>query len=114
MAMNKISNYTEMQNKYCGDCSGIYPIQSQYKGNNKRSGADEGRVTSFVAAVAGGHLCILALNEVNIVAVTTILVLHVGNDPKINFQGRDTTRLGSGVSVIPRDLVHRWLSQSVF
>ena len=39
---------TDMQDKYCGDCYDIYPIQSQY-------------------------------TKVNIVAVTTILVLHVGN-----------------------------------
>ena len=28
--------------------------------------------------VEGRHLCILALNRVNVVAVTTTLVLHVG------------------------------------
>ena len=39
----------------------------------------EGRATSFVVAAKGQHLCILALNKVNIVAVTTILVLHVGS-----------------------------------
>ena len=43
---------------------------------------------------------VLALNKVNIVAVTTILVLYVDNVPKINFQGRETTLLGSGVFVI--------------
>ena len=68
-----------MQDEYCGDCYDIYIIQSQYKGNHKRGGAAEGRVTSFVVAAEGRHLCILALNKVNIVAVTTILVLHVGN-----------------------------------
>ena len=69
---------TDMQDKYCGNCYDIYLIQSQYKGNHKRGGAAEGRATSFVVAAAGRHLCILALNRVNIVAVTTILVLHVG------------------------------------
>ena len=50
---------TDIQNKYCGTCYDIYLIQSQYT-----------KVTvSFV----------LALNKVNIIAVTTILVLHVGN-----------------------------------
>ena len=34
--------------------------------------------TSFVVADKGRHFCILALNRVNVVAVTTILVLHVG------------------------------------
>ena len=70
---------TDMQGKYCGDCYDIYPIQSQYKGNHKRGGAAEGRATSFVVAAEGRHLRILALNRVNIVAVTTILVLPVGN-----------------------------------
>ena len=70
---------TDMQDKYCGDCYDIHPIQSQYKGYHKRGGAAEGRVTSYVVAAAGRHLCILALNWVNIVAVTTILVLHVGS-----------------------------------
>ena len=69
----------DMQDKYCGDCYDIYLIQSQYKGNHKRDGAAEGRATSFVIAAKGRHLCILALNKVNIVAVTTILVLPVGN-----------------------------------
>ena len=55
----------------------IYLIQSQYKGNRKRDGAAEGRVTSSVVSAKGRHLYILALNRVNIVAVTTILVLHV-------------------------------------
>ena len=31
-----------------------------------------------MVAANGRHLCILALNRVNVVAVTTILVLHVG------------------------------------
>ena len=70
---------TDMQNKYCGDCHDIYIIQSQNTGNHKRVGAAEGRATSCVVAAKGRHLCILAVNKVNIVAVTSILVLHVGN-----------------------------------
>ena len=70
---------TDMHDKYCGNRYDIYLIQSQYKGNHKRGGAAEGRATSFVVAAKGRHLCILALNKVNIVAVTTILVVHVGN-----------------------------------
>ena len=66
---------TDMHDKYCGNRYDIYLIQSQYKGNHKRGGAAEGRATSFVVR----RLCIMALNKVNIVAVTTILVLHVGN-----------------------------------
>ena len=73
-----MSNHTDMQDKYCGHCYDIHRVQSQYKGNDKRGGAAEGRVTSFVLTDAGRHLCILALNKVNILAVTTILVLHVG------------------------------------
>ena len=55
---------TDMQDKYCGDCYDIYLMQSQYKENHKKNVA---------------RLCLLALNRVNIVAVTTMLVLHVGN-----------------------------------
>ena len=54
-------NHTDMQDKYyCGHSNDINPIQSQYKGNPNPA--------TFV----------LALNRVNVVAVTTILVLHVG------------------------------------
>ena len=53
-----MSSHTDMQDKYCGDCYDIYPIQNQYT-----------QVATFV----------MALNGVNIVAVTTTLVLHVGN-----------------------------------
>ena len=42
--------------------------------HHKRGGAAFGRATSFEVSF------VLALNKVNIVAVTTILVLHVGND----------------------------------
>ena len=59
---------TDMQDTYCGDCYDIYFIHSQYKGNHKRGAAAKGR-----------QLCILALNKVNIVTITTILVSHVGN-----------------------------------
>ena len=38
----------------------------------------QGRGTSFVVAANGHHLSILALNRVNVVAVATIQVLHVG------------------------------------
>ena len=73
MARNMMSNHTDMQDKYCGDCYDIHPIQSQYTKlaasgrHHKRGGAAEGR-----------HLCIFALNRSNIIAVTAILVLHVG------------------------------------
>ena len=94
---------TDMQDKYCGECYDIYLIQFQYAKvaafgrHHKRGGAAFCRATSFVASF------VLALNKVNIVAVTTILVLHVGNGPKMHFQGRETGCLGSGVFVIPRE-----------
>ena len=37
----------------------------------------QGRATLFVVAANGRHFCILVLNRVNVVAVTTILGLHV-------------------------------------
>ena len=55
---------TEMQGKHCGNCYDIYLTQSQYT---------KVAATSFVVSF------VLAVNKVNIVAVTTMLVLHVGN-----------------------------------
>ena len=78
LARNMMSNHTDMHDKYFGHCHDIHPIRSQYKGNHKRGGAAEGQATSFVVTANGRYLCILALNRVNVVAVTTILVLHVG------------------------------------
>ena len=78
MARNLMSNHTDMQDKYCGDCYEIHAIQSQYTKvaafgrHHKRGGAAFGRAISFVVSF------VLALNSVNIEAVTTILVLHVG------------------------------------
>ena len=79
LARNMISNRTDMYDNHCGDCYDIHTIQSQYKGNHKRGGAAEGRATSFVVAAKAATFVIMALNKVNIVAVTTILVVHVGN-----------------------------------
>ena len=59
---------TDMHGKYCVVCYDIYLIQSQYT-----KVAAVGRATSFVVSF------VLALNRVNIVAVTIILALHVGN-----------------------------------
>ena len=70
---------TDIQDKYCGDRYDIYRIQSRYTKvaafgrHHKRGGAAFGRATSFVVSFVS------ALNTVNIVAVTTILVLYVGN-----------------------------------
>ena len=81
-----MSNHTDMQDKYCGDCYDIHPIQSQstkvaaFGRDHKRGGVALGRATSFVVSF------VLCLNRVNIVAITTILVLHVGvighHDPR--------------------------------
>ena len=74
MATNMMSRHmfrptiTDMQDKHCGDCYDFYPIQSQYT-----KVAAFGRATSFVVSF------VLASNKVIIVAITTILVLHVGN-----------------------------------
>ena len=64
MARNVMSNHTDMQDQYCGHSNDVNPIQSQHKGG--------GRGTSSVVSF------VLALNRVNVIAVTTILVLHVG------------------------------------
>ena len=70
---------TDMEGKYCGNRYDIDLIQSHYTKvaafgrHHKRGGAAFGRATSFVVSF------VLALNKVNIVAVTTILVVHVGN-----------------------------------
>ena len=57
-----MSNHTDMQVKYCGDCYDIHPIQGQYKGNHERGGAAEGRATSFVVA-AKGHALFIGFEE---------------------------------------------------
>ena len=73
-----MSNQTDMQDKYCGHSNDIHPIQSHYTKvaavgrHHKRGAAASDRGTSFVVSF------VLALNRVNVVAVTTILVLHVG------------------------------------
>ena len=94
-----------MQDKYCGNCCDIYLIQSQYKGNHKEvTRLKAPPPTSFLMAAKGRQICILALNNVDIVADTTIVALHVCNGPKMHFQGRETTRLGIGVFVIPQSI----------
>ena len=58
---------TDMQDKYCGDRYHIYRVQSRYT-----KVAAFGRATSFVVSF------VVVVNRVNIVAVNTILVLHLG------------------------------------
>ena len=36
MARNMMSNHTDMQDRYCGQCYNIHPIQSLYKRTQKR------------------------------------------------------------------------------
>ena len=67
-----------MQYKYCANCYDIYLTQRKYKGNKKK---------------VARPICILALNKVNFVVDTTILVRHVGDGQKIALHGRETTRL---------------------
>ena len=54
-----------------------------FKANTKESTKEVARPKAaqppFVMAAEGRHFCILALNKVNIVAITSILVTHVGN-----------------------------------
>ena len=69
---------TQKNVKYCGGCYNIHSSQSQYTKvaafgrQHKRGGAAFGRATSFVM------FFVFALNRGNIVAITTILVSHVG------------------------------------
>ena len=78
MAKNMMSNHTDMQEKCCGDCYDIHPIQTQYTKmaacgrHHKRGDAAFGSATSFVVSFGS------ALNTVNIVAVCKLLVLRVG------------------------------------
>ena len=78
MAKNMMSNHSNMQDKYGGDYYDIHPIQRQYTKvaafgrHRKRGDAAFGRATSLVVSF------VLALNRVNIAAVTTVVILHVG------------------------------------
>ena len=82
MARNMMSNHTDMQDKYCGDCCDLHPIQSQCTEvaavgrHHKRGGAAEGRATSFVVSFV---FFVSPVKKVKIEASTTIRVLHVGN-----------------------------------
>ena len=75
MARSMVSNHTDMQDQYCGDCYDMHPIQSQYTKvaacgrHHKRGDAAFGRATLFVVSF------LLALNRVNIVVVTTLVLL---------------------------------------
>ena len=70
-------NDSDEQHKYCGDCYDAYLIQSHKETN--RFGTAEAHVTSFGVVAEGRHVCILALNKVNILPVIIILDLHVVN-----------------------------------
>ena len=77
MARNTMSNHTDMQDKYCGNCYDIHPIQSQYTKvaavgrHHKRGGAAFGRATSFVVSF------VCALNGASILALSTIYDLRL-------------------------------------
>ena len=78
MARTMMSNHTDMQDKYCADCYDIHSFKSNIQrwqplaATKKKVGAAFGRATSLVVSL------VLVLNTVNIVAVITILVFHVG------------------------------------
>ena len=56
MARNMMSKHTDMQDKYCGHCYDIHPIQREYTKvaavarHHKRGDAAFGRATSFVVS----------------------------------------------------------------
>ena len=91
MARNMMSNHTDMQDKYCGDCYDIHPIQSQYTKeaavgrHHKRGGAASGRATSFVVSF------VVAMNRVDVVALNTIFVLRLSKTGRT--VGRTDSRL---------------------
>ena len=77
MARNMMSNHTDMQDKYCGHSKDINLFKANTKvaavgRPPKRSATAYGRGTSFAVSF------VLALNRVNVVTVTALLVLHVG------------------------------------
>ena len=73
-----MSNHTDMQDKYIGHSNDIHIIQDKTQrrrtlaATTKEVPRPYGRGPSFVVSFA------LALNSVDVVAVTTVLVLHVG------------------------------------
>ena len=87
-----IANHTDMYDNYCGDCYDIHTIQSQYTKvaavgrHHKRGGAAFGRPTSFVASF------VAAVNIVNIVAVNTVLILHLSKTGGLSV-GRTVDRI---------------------
>ena len=89
------SSLTETQNKYCVDCYDIYSIHSLYKASHKKSGAAEGRATSSVIPF------VLGSNKVNMPAITTILVLHVGDARKrFQFSKPCIRTVVSGITIV--------------
>ena len=71
--------FTDMQDKYCGDSYGIYLILSHYTKVVRPLAATTKEVARPSAAPPLlWFFFVLALNRVNIVAVTTIPVLRVG------------------------------------
>ena len=78
MTRNVISNHNDMQDKYCGHCYDIHPLQSVYTkvaaaGRHRERGRVAfGRATSFVVAFK------LACKRVNAGAVATMLLLRIG------------------------------------
>ena len=66
-----MSNRTDMKDKYCGHSNDIHRVQSQYKGNHHAT-------APLLWWRSGGQRRRSGLNRVIVVAVITILVLHVG------------------------------------
>ena len=68
-----------MQDKYCDHYYVFCLFKANIKETTKEVARPKAALPLFVVAAKGRHFCIFALNKINIVAVTTILVLHVGN-----------------------------------
>ena len=83
MARNMVSNHIHSDRPLPTCKTSIVvtgTIFTLFKANTKEITKEvAGSATSFAVAAEGRHHCILALNQVNIVAVTIILVLHGGN-----------------------------------
>ena len=66
-----------IRDRSCGHPHKIQPLKANTKESTKQVPRLQGRSTSFVVVADGRQLFRLALNRVNVVAVTTTLVLHV-------------------------------------
>ena len=76
MARNMMSNNTDMQDKYCGDCYGIHLSKATTKETTKEVARPKAAPPLLWWRPEAAPL-VVALDRVNAIAVTTILVLRV-------------------------------------